>query len=88
MIKIDSQAFYGCTSLEYIGLSEGLRWISKEAFKFCENLREIELPDSTEILEEAFFRCEALGKVRLPKRFRSMKKEELGKYFYGCPVTD
>ena len=89
VIKIDSQAFYGCTSLEYIGLSEGLRWISKEAFKFCENLREIELPDSTEILEEeSFFRCEALEKVRLPKRFRSMKKEELGKYFYGCPVTD
>ena len=64
---IDNMAFYRCTSLTRVVLSEGIKTIEATAFSTCTNLSEINFPDSiTSIGSGAFWGCEKLRTVTLP----------------------
>lgn len=46
VIRIGEEAFDGCFNLKSVTINEGTKYIGNYAFYFCENLREISLPDS------------------------------------------
>ena len=64
--EIGNSAFYRCTSLSKVKLSNGLTKIGDIAFRDCKSLKEITIPDSvTEIGNYAFDYCTSLSKVKL-----------------------
>ena len=64
--EIGNSAFYRCTSLSKVKLSNGLAKIGDIAFRDCKSLKEITIPDSvTEIGNYAFDYCTSLSKVKL-----------------------
>lgn len=68
LTSISLKAFYGCSALESVEISEGLKIIGESAFANCANLSSINLPATlTEIGTEAFFQCESLSSVLLPE---------------------
>ena len=64
--KIGECAFYGCSALNNIDLSN-LTVIGKAAFNGCNSLDIIELPQVTDIGEKAFMNCGSPSKVSFPK---------------------
>ena len=78
---IGSNAFYDCSSLENLVLSENLTTIQAYAFKDCYALSSIDLPSSvTSLGDYAFSGCQQLKKIDLPSSVTS-----LGDYaFSGC----
>lgn len=55
------------TQLESVTIPEGYKYIGKNAFKGCSNLKEIVLPSSLEnIYDEAFAECTSLERIILP----------------------
>lgn len=62
--KINSKAFYGCSNLKTLRISEGLTDIGQYAFGFCTKLSSITLPSSTKIISSgAFYNCTNLKSV-------------------------
>lgn len=61
---IGDRAFNGCTRLNDISLSEGLKYIGSSCFEGCTSLESIKLPRSLKVLRENAFRlCTALQTV-------------------------
>ena len=78
--KIGKNAFYGCTSLSKVTLSNGLDSIMASAFSGCSALQSIALPNSVHFLGwNVFYGCSALTEVTLPNNIG-----ELNKTFFGC----
>ena len=64
---IGDGAFYGCSHIRTIILSESIRTIGKNAFRDCYYLESINLPnDLTEISEGLFYECSNLSNVNIP----------------------
>lgn len=63
-VIVDS-AFYECTSLEKVTLSEGLLHIGRGAFSST-GLTSVTLPKSIEILFNAFKDCDNLAEINIP----------------------
>lgn len=66
--SIEKEAFYACTNLQYITISEGnsLQRVEEWAFSNCEKLETINLPDSIKRIERhAFFECYSLKNLDL-----------------------
>jgi len=62
-------AFEGCTNLETIILSEGVKSLRRHTFKYCKSLRYVELPESLEgRIENAFAHCVSLERIRIPAK--------------------
>ena len=81
VVELGFEAFYGCTYLESINLSNKLRLIGSSAFSECSSLKEIELPDSVQIIREHVFDyCTSLGKVVIPSTVYAIGED----IFYGC----
>ena len=59
-------AFYGCTSITSINLSN-VSYIAENAFEDCTKLGSITLNNVTNIGGEAFFNCYSLASINLPK---------------------
>ena len=79
--EIGNDAFYRCTSLSKVQLSNGLTKIGNYAFRDCINLTEITIPDSvTSIGRFAFSGCTSLSKVDLPKNLTGIYSG----VFSGC----
>ena len=79
--EIGSFAFYRCTSLSKVQLSNGLTKIDNCAFYYCTSLTEITIPDSvTEIGNDAFYYCENLTEITIPDSVTYIGEEA----FYGC----
>ena len=78
---INSEAFYNCKSLEYVGFSNGLASIEAKAFDGCTSLKKIDLPDSLiSIGDYAFQNCESFRCVIIPEGVKS-----IGRYaFFAC----
>ncbi len=80
IIKIMSEAFAGCRSLEYINLADCTRLneIRKRAFSGCYSLKTIELPDSITSIGGSkddfgiFSRCISLEYVKLPSKLTAL----------------
>ena len=64
VIKIDSQAFNGCSNLSTVVLYEGLRTIAGSAFQVCPKITSIEIPSTVETVGwNAFTGCTNLETV-------------------------
>ena len=62
---IDNNTFRG-SNIESIGLSDNLKYIGREAFRYCGNLKSIEIPEGVKsIEEEAFSLCVSLREINL-----------------------
>ena len=80
IIKIMSEAFADCRSLEYINLADCTRLneIRKRAFSGCYSLKTIELPDSITSIGGSkddfgiFSRCISLEYVKLPSKLTAL----------------
>ena len=65
---IGKNAFSNCLSLKNLTITDGVLYIRQNAFSCCANLEEINLPNYLEIKCHAFFRCEKLHTINIPKR--------------------
>lgn len=64
--KIADQAFYACTDLEKVIISEGITTIGEYAFYHCDKLSEITFPSTLRIIKRyAFEGCDSLTSVDL-----------------------
>lgn len=71
--RIDRNAFSGCSSLETVNLSRGLREISSGAFANCSVLKNVTIPDTVSVIgNNAFSGCEKLKSVVIPNRVTSI----------------
>ena len=74
-------AFYYCSALEDVKISDGVKFIGNNTFYNCSSLKEIVLPESVECIAiSAFANCSSLKSVSIPK-----KTSEIYEYaFSGC----
>lgn len=78
---IGSNAFYDCSSLENLVLSENLITIQAYAFKNCYALSSIDIPSSvTSLGDYAFSGCQQLKKIKLPSSVETVGQSA----FDGC----
>ena len=71
MTSIGYNAFYNCTSLTSVTISEGVTSIGHGAFYNCTSLTSVSIPSSvTSIGEYAFYGCGGISFVKTPGRFR------------------
>ena len=72
VISIGEYAFYGCSNLKKIDLSQ-VGEISAYAFSFCRRLTEATLPEGiTDIPDGAFWYCLSLKSVHIPDTVKSI----------------
>lgn len=80
---IGDYAFYGCTRLHDISLSEGLKYIGISCFEGCTSLESFKLPRSLKVLREHAFRlCTALQTVEFAEDI-DFYTDQGGFYSYG-----
>lgn len=79
--RIDSDAFYGCSSLENIIIPNSVIEIGSYAFSYCDSLISIILPNNLKEIKEGLFSgCYKLEEITIPG---SVSK--IGTYaFYSC----
>ncbi len=66
--SIGESAFYNCTNLQSITISDGVTGIGKFAFSGCVNLSNLTLPSyATFIGRESFSGCKSLTSITIPK---------------------
>ncbi len=66
---IGERAFYGCTNLQSVTISDNVQIIGDNAFAYCSALTELALPDSvTAIGDSAFYGCSGLTSLPLPSQ--------------------
>lgn len=65
--KIPMAAFRDCTSLVTVKLPDSLREIEPYAFCKCRNLKNINIPENVRSVGLAFWYCESLEEITLPK---------------------
>lgn len=64
---IGERAFYGCTNLQSVTISENVQIIGDNAFAYCSALTVLTLPESvTAIGDSAFYGCSGLTSLPLP----------------------
>ncbi len=74
-------AFFNCTSLTSIEISDSVTGIGNNAFSGCTGLTSIEIPDSvTSIGYNAFYGCTGLTNITIPDSVTSIGSSA----FYGC----
>lgn len=77
----DVDGFSGCTSLETVELSDGIRRIDNNAFLGCSALKSIELPQTLEYVGvNAFMDCTALSSITIPSEVLTLNERA----FFGC----
>ena len=80
---IGDYAFYGCTRLRDISLSEGLKYIGISCFEGCTSLESCKLPRSLKVLREHAFRlCTGLQTVEFAEDI-DFYTDQGGFYSYG-----
>ncbi len=69
----------GCRRLEEVSFSEGLKELS--GFWYCKNLKELEIPDSVEIIRSCTFRQSGIESLRIPAGVTNFEEGA----FYALP---
>ena len=66
--SIGYEAFYKCTNLTSVTISEGVTTIGEAAFKLCTNLTSVTIPDSVTYIgvQQSFQGCTSLTSVTIP----------------------
>ena len=73
VVKIEYDAFHGCSSLSAITLPESIREINAGAFCDCTSLTEITIPSRVEMIAESLFSgCTNLSQISLPNNIESI----------------
>lgn len=82
---IGEVAFFGCTSIEKVIISDGAEKIGQWAFAYCKNLKEIAIPYGvTGIAPGAFVACKSIKEITIPGSVTYMEID-----FIGCSsLTD
>ncbi len=71
--SIGEKAFYGCSSLASVTISEGVTSIGAYAFEGCSRLSSVTIPEGvTSIGRSAFYRCDSLSSVTIPEGVTSI----------------
>ena len=79
--NISNLAFYNCTSLSNVTISDSVTSIGLGAFAGCTNLININIPDNvTSIGISAFSECTNLKNIKLPTKLKKISGDMLG----GC----
>ena len=69
IVGIADGAFYGCSQMVSVELSDNIRYIGNYAFAGCEKLTSLTIPDSVETIgENALSGCITLQKLHLPDK--------------------
>lgn len=85
VIVIADDAFYGCSSLCEITLSERLEQIGQNAFGACSGLTEVTIPASVRVIGTgAFYGCSSLREVDLPEGLEQVGQEA----FRNCKALE
>ena len=84
--SIHTNAFYGCSNLTNIIISDTVTSIGNRAFRDCSSLTDITIPNSvTSIGNEAFWNCTSLTNITIPNNVTSIGDNA----FLGCTgLTD
>ncbi len=78
-VKVICEGSFLDSQIESITFPLSLQIIEGWAFRFCSNLKTLEIPDSvTEIGELAFEYCTVLEKVKLPNKLSILKHQTFG----------
>ena len=81
MTSIGDNAFYKCSGLASITISEGVTSIGRYAFSWCSGLTSITIPESvTSIGDDAFSYCSSLTSINIPEGVTSIGSDA----FLGC----
>ena len=76
-------AFYGCTSLTSVVLSDSLEQIQTSTFSNCTSLTNLVIPSGlTSIGESAFFNCTSLSTITIPDSVTRIAQNA----FFNCPA--
>jgi len=84
--RIDTEAFAGCTSLQYVHFPDSTLQIAFLAFENCTNLAEVRLPENSRYpqgyntIKRGTFRNSGLTTIRLPSQVRLVEHDA----FFGC----
>ena len=79
--SIGSSAFYGCSGLTSVTISDGVTSIGAGAFSGCSGLTSVTIPDSVTSIEGyAFYGCSGLTSVTIPDSVTSIEDSA----FYSC----
>ncbi|WP_254555104.1 leucine-rich repeat domain-containing protein, partial [Salmonella enterica] len=71
--SIGSYAFYNCSGIKTIELSDAITTISESAFSGRINLGNVELPENLKtIYSDAFYNCDGFTSVVLPNTVTSI----------------
>ena len=71
-----SGVFEGST-LQSIQLPSTLKRIVRDAFRDCENLTEVHLPDGLEVIEKSAFRNSGIKEIELPRALKEVGEQAL-----------
>ena len=84
VVSIVSMVFFENKALRSVHFPGSLRHIGDQAFKWCENLREVVLPDGVRSMGDAVFFGSGVEKVCIPDSV-----QEIGEsVFYGCKISE
>ena len=88
-VRIGPQAFARNLHVQSVTLTSGVRRIGQEAFRGCNNLRRIDLPNTLESIEDAAFSCTALEELTIPANCTHASNHALttGPVLEGLPVA-
>ena len=70
--EIDYRAFYGCGSLETVQFPDTLKIIRSDAFRECNNLKNLVLPESLTELGSGVFTSPYISQIMIPKNVTDM----------------
>ena len=75
-VRIGERAFYECTTLRSVVVSEGITVIGQEAFRYCTGLDSIQLPESVTVLPfRVLANCTSLTNVTLSTKLATIEKQ-------------
>lgn len=78
---INHQAFDGCSGLKYLTLSPELQKIDNRAFRDCNSLEKVSIPDNVTLIgSESFKGCKKLKDLTLGNKISDIQSNA----FYGC----
>lgn len=78
VVRIEAKVFSG-TDISKVYISDGYRWMHRDAFAYCEKLNTVRLPDTIVVIESnAFYDCYNLNELWLPRNMWAIGDHAFG----------